>query len=165
MKFVAAISALAIALGGLAPAAFAQPAPQPAPSQAPAIASIKAEVIILHATNEGKGIDAHIPDLPQLKKPPFSAYDTYTLVGRPVLALDRGKTASQKLPNDGRFEATFKDVSADGQKVVIGAALFQPDGAKFVEMSVTSAPGGVFFVAGPAYKGGILVLAIRLRPA
>ncbi|MCC6523440.1 MAG: hypothetical protein IT373_12350 [Polyangiaceae bacterium] len=164
MKYLAAISALALALSALGTPALAQPVPRPVPAQQPDVKQVKAEVIVLHATNEGKGIDPNIGDLPQLKKPPFSAYDTYKLLDRPTLTLARGQVASHKLPNDGKLNVELKDilVEKDSEKLVVGASIDQPDGKRFVEMTVTSARGGIFFVAGPAYKGGILVLAIRV---
>lgn len=168
MKYFAAISAFALALAAATSPALAQPVPGPPPAQAPVVASVKAEVIVLHATNDGKGIDPSLGNdkqlLKQLKKPPMSSYDSYKLLERPVLTLDRGKNVSHKLPNEGTFNVEFKDVvvEKDKTKLIVAASIDQPDGSRFVEMTVTSARGGMFFVAGPAYKGGILVLAIRL---
>ena len=63
----------------------AAPAPSPAPAPAPSAKpeqQFSAEVLILHATNEKKGIDARIGKLPELSKAPFSTYDSYQVLDR-----------------------------------------------------------------------------------
>ena len=62
MKYAAI--GIALALSMVASLAWAQPAePKPAAEEA------LAKVIVLHATNEKKGIDPRIGNMPQLQKP------------------------------------------------------------------------------------------------
>ena len=42
----------------------------------------EAEVIVLHALNDGKGIDPKIGKMPQLRQPPFSSYSSSQLSDR-----------------------------------------------------------------------------------
>src|SRR6188472_1657746 len=58
-----------------------------------------AEISVLHATNEKKGIDERIGDMPELKNPPFSSYDSYTLLDRQKLPLVKNDPKRLKLPN------------------------------------------------------------------
>src|SRR5689334_778429 len=57
------------------------------------------EVLVLHATNSGEGIDSKIGDMPELKKPPFSAYDSYKLLDSARLPLDKEHPQRMRLPN------------------------------------------------------------------
>ena len=71
----------------------------PAPSGKPPVAKKDAvaapffvEVMVLYASNSKKGIDSRIPNMPELKKPPFSAYDSYELLTEPAPLAPSGKT-------------------------------------------------------------------------
>jgi hypothetical protein len=125
---------------------------------------VLAEIMVLHATQAaGAGsIDPQIAHVQQLKKPPFSAYNTYKLLDRKTLPLDRGKAASQELANKGVLQVTLREVSAD-KRYKVAAELGQPGGAPFGKVEVTAAPNETFFVAGPSYDRGILVIAITLK--
>ncbi len=127
---------------------------------------IKADLMILHATNEGKGIDPGIGDLPELKKPPFSSYDTYKLIDRAGVKLPKGKEQDKKLPNDDKLHLTYKDMVPGkkdvADKFVIPARIVKKDGSEFVSVSFSSPRGQFFFVAGPKFKKGILVIGIKI---
>ncbi len=126
---------------------------------------VGAEVMVMHATNEGKGIDPGIGDLPELKKPPFSSYDTYKLLEKPKLTLKKGKEQETKLPNDYKLFLTFKDVLAKntGDQFSVGARIRKPkDENDFVSVGFTTPKGKLFFLAGPKHGKGILVLAIKI---
>src|SRR5690349_9071889 len=92
-----------IALGaGIAlacPAALAQEA-EPMQQPQPAADSLNVEILVLHGTNDGKGIDRDIGDMPELGKPPFSSYNSYKVLKRQRLTLNRGKPESVTMPND-----------------------------------------------------------------
>lgn len=127
----------------------------------PAPATLYAEVLVLHATNTGRGIDARIGRMPELGKPPFSAYSTYTLLERARLPL-LIKTAKQlALPNGTVLETELRErVSAD--EVRISAAVTRPKGREVLPLlEVKARIGQRFVVAGQSHKQGILVLVIR----
>src|SRR5262245_51267413 len=65
------------------------------PAQAAVFAT---DVMVLHATNGGKGIDPRIGNMPELKKPPFSSYDSYELLEKKRLPLDKNEQ-TMNLPN------------------------------------------------------------------
>ena len=80
-------------------AAIALPAPRA--SSAPDASArpdsdqnLAAEVLILHATNEKKGIDPRIGALPELAKAPFSNYDSYRVLDRVRLPLKKDAPTS-----------------------------------------------------------------------
>jgi hypothetical protein len=125
----------------------------------------KAEVIILHGTNSGEGIDPKIGDLPQLKEPPFSAYDSYKLLEKADQELTADETASRKLPNDGKLELTLQDVQQGkkGKRYSLEAAIKDAKGKDLLpSVKWTTRKGEYVFLAGPKYKKGILVIGIRI---
>jgi hypothetical protein len=166
MKCPAIVAALAVALsfGG---ASLAEP--PVAHGQIIALDSVdqaSAEVLVLHATNDGKGIDPAIGDLPQLKQPPFSSYDSYKLLERGNLAL--APSGELKLPDGGRLSLALQKAQPSDKKgetrYVIGAKVYKKNGDKFVSAEFNTRERVYFFVAGPPFENGILVLGIRVAP-
>jgi hypothetical protein len=127
----------------------------------PAPAPLYAEVVVLHATNSGKGIDPRIGQMPELRKPPFSAYDTYVLLERARLPLVKGNSTQLPLPNGWVLETQLGErVSAD--EVRFSAAVTKPNGKEFLPLlKVKARIGQRFVVAGQSHKKGILVLVVR----
>ena len=128
-------------------------------------AQATAEVIILHGTNSGEGIDPKIGDLPQLKEPPFSSYDSYKLLERGNEKLVDGKTAAKKLPNDGQLELTLRGIEAGkkGKRYAFEAAIKDAKGKDLLpSVKWTTKKGEYVFLAGPKYDKGILVIGIRV---
>lgn len=133
-------------------------------------AQVKAEILVLLATNEGKGIDPSIGKLPQLGQPPFSAYNTYKLLEKAELVLPKGEAKDRKLPDGGRLALTFKDAVAGKKKdeptrYQLSTTIEKPDGKAFLPgLDVSAMQNEYFFVAGQQHKGGILVIGIKILP-
>jgi hypothetical protein len=143
---------------------------QDAPAPAQAAAAVSAEVIVLHATNDGSGIDPKIGKMAELGKPPFSSYNSYKLLDRSKMSIDKASPTKIKLPNDGVLMVSLKDVinpkKKDEQKrYVIGASIQKPGGNSFLPLlEVNAKAGETFFVAGQNHKGGVLVIGIKVNP-
>ncbi|MFZ5892206.1 MAG: hypothetical protein ACOY0T_14205 [Myxococcota bacterium] len=120
------------------------------------------EVLVLHATNTQKGIDPRIGAMPELKKPPFSSYDSYDLLDRARLALERQSPKTLKLANGRVLETRLLEVL--GKELVrLSASINQPGGKEFLPLlEVKAKVGQAFIVAGQRYKQGILVLVLRV---
>lgn len=156
------VTAAALVLAAV-PGAYAQP---PLPGHAPAPSHATVEVMVLHATQQpGAGsIDPQIGNLPQLKKPPFSAYNTYKLLDRKALPLDKGKPVTYGMVNKRTLQITLEDVMAD-RRYRVAAAINQPGGGAYLKLlEVTAAANETFFVAGQSYQGGILVIGFTMKP-
>lgn len=166
MKLPLFAFAVALALGVGAPIAQAQDTG--APAQQPNPSAVMAELVILHATNDGSGIDPKIGKMPELGKPPFSSYNSYKLLERVKLSLDKGKQTTTKLPNDRVMGVTLKDIlqankKGESSKYVISASIQKPGGTAFLPLlEVNAKAGETFFVAGQTYKGGVLVLGLKI---
>ena len=152
-----AFTLLGLSLGVL-PASIVLAQAEKKPEAAPAYF---AEISVLHATNDKKGIDARIGDMPELKNPPFSSYDSYTLLDRQKLPLTKNDPKRLKLPNGRMLETKLLEILPK-DFVRISASINQPEGGDFLPLlEVKAKVGQAFIVAGQSYKNGILVLVIR----
>lgn len=134
-----------------------EPQVLPLDDQAKLIAT--SEVIVLHATNDGAGIDPSIGDVPQLKNAPFSSFDSYKLLDRAKVKL--APKGSRSLPDGG--ELAVEVTSVEDGRYGISASVFKKGGKKFLPaVKVNAKKGEYFFIAGQKYKEGILVLGIRI---
>lgn len=134
-------------------------------SDAGAAQTVTAEVMVLHATQQpGPGsIDPSIGNLPQLKRPPFSAYNTYKLLAKQSLALTKGAPVTYTLVNGRVLQVTLQDVTPD-HRYKVAAAINQPGGTAYLKLlEVTAAPNETFFVAGQQYQGGVLIIGFTLH--
>jgi hypothetical protein len=139
----------------------------PTPSARPgAEQPLLAEVLILHATNEQKGIDPRIGNLPELGKSPFSNYKGYSFLDRARLPLKKDAPQNLKLPNGRTLQVRLlEELGPDS--VRLSASISRPSGEDFLPLlEVKAHVGQAFIVAGQSHKSdnkkGILVLVIRV---
>jgi hypothetical protein len=170
MKFHASAvsAALAFALSVVGPSAAVAQGQAPTPAPEAPDATITAEVVILHATNDGTGLDPKIGKMPELVKPPFSAYNSYKLLERLKISLTKGKPTTTTLPNGSVLMVSLKEVVAakkkdEPKRFVISASIQKPGGNSFLPLLEVNAKAGEnFFVAGQQYKEGVLVLGVKV---
>jgi hypothetical protein len=162
-RHVALVAAAASSLLSLPSApgiAAAGPSPAASPNTTPS--TVTAEVMVLHATNAGAGIDGRVGNLAQLKKPPFSAYDTYKLLTQARTPLVQGAEAPAVLPDGGQVRLTLKQAVSQGRRKM-AVSIQKSDGSVFLPLAeVTTGADEPFFVAGYRHKSGILVIGIKL---
>lgn len=145
----------------LATQAAAAAPPPSASASAPPGAEFHADVMVLHATNAKKGVDPRIGAMPELSKPPFSSYDSYELLDRQRLPLQRKSAHTLKLPNSRVLRTQLVDVLAK-DTIKLSASIDQPSGKEFLPLlEVKAKLGQPFIVAGQSHRQGILVLVIR----
>jgi len=154
-------------LGGVAALAFlpleqlaeAQPVPQPLPQRS------VVEIMVLHATqNPGGGsIGPGIGNMPQLQQPPFSAFNTYRLLAKQSLTLQRNVPMTYTLPNGRVLQVTLTNVVA-GPRFEISAAINQPGSNSYINLlRVTTPANQTFFVAGQQFQGGVIIIGFTLH--
>lgn len=166
--------AFCLALGAVAQhpavAIAAGATPAVAPAQTPATTCVNAEVIVLHGTNDGTGIDPKIGKIPELSKPPFSSYNSYKLLDRPKINTCKGKEVKVKLPNERELAVMLKDIlepkkKDDVTRYLVNVSINKPGGNTFLPLLEVNAKAGEwFFVAGQSYKGGMLAFGIKVLP-
>ncbi len=139
------------------------------PAKPDAAPAVKAEIVVLHATNDGKGIDPTIGRMPELLKPPFSSYDTYKLIEKSDLDLPKGTAKDKTLPDGGKLAVSLKDIVVSKKKgeptrYVVSASIHKADGKTFLPgLEVNAVQGEYFFIAGQKFRGGIMVIGVRIR--
>lgn len=167
LPLVGIFLAAGVSLAPLPSVALAdQPAPKAAAEQV-----INTEFIILHGTNDGTGIDAKIGKMPELTKPPFSSYNSYKLLERTTSPTSKSKASVTKLPNGSTLTVTLNDViepkkKGEVRRYTLSATIQKPGSAAAAApiLQVHAKPGETFFVAGQNYKGGVLVIGIKVAP-
>ncbi len=115
------------------------------------------EVVVIHATKSGKGVDAA---LQQYKTPlvrSFKDYSSFNKLDKKVFRLAPSKKHSVKLPN-GHGNATFAYNQANGKHHSVKLAIPKAG----VEADLRMPLNKPFFQAGLRYKNGILIVAFRL---
>lgn len=131
------------------------------PEKVPDKTEVFAEVVVLHGTNDGKGIADDIKDLEEhLKQPPFSAYDSWKKLDAKKLPLVRDVAGTMKLPDESKLTLILKDKKRD--RFLVNASIERKSGKKFlpgVDMNAT--PGNYMFIAGQKFDNGILALGLR----
>lgn len=132
---------------------------------------VASRVLVLHATNEGGGIDGKLRHLTQLTKPPFSSYDTYRLLSTHAMNLEPKQASTIGLPNGRALRTELKEVLAENRyRIAASISRPAPKGEKNEDknesylplLEVSAKKGEYFFVAGQSYRGGILVLGIQV---
>lgn len=174
------------AVGALAGVATAEPAKAPIALAASASASgsasasasaaapkaaLTAEILVLHATNTGGGIDPKVKHLKQLTEPPLSAFNTYKLLSEKRQPAEQGKPSELALPDGRTLRLLYKgpaEPKTDAEKKkpprhVVTTSISDAKGKDFLpSLEVNANLDEYFFVAGQSYEKGILVLAIKL---
>ncbi len=130
-----------------------------------------AEVMELQGTQEsGPGsIDPRIGTLPQLKKPPLSAYNTYKLIDKKSQPAKVGVPSSYPLANGRTLQVTLLEQTPDKRYRVL-TTISEANAKDYLKkLEVIAGPNEPFFVAGQnvdvknADKGA-LILGITIRP-
>lgn len=166
--FLAIVAAAGVSVFGSHTPQPDQPPGQPV--QLAAAAAISCDVMILHATNDGSGIDPRLGSMPALSKPPFSSYNSYKLLQQTSLPLNKGQAAPLQLPTSRELRVVYKDVidppkAGDALRYVITASIQKPDGKSFLPLVEVNAKAGEWFwVGGQEYKGGSLFIGIKINP-
>jgi hypothetical protein len=135
---------------------------------APPPVTVTAEMMTIVASNDGSGIDPRLGKRPELSRPPFSAYDSYKLLGSSPIQLTKGRTSTTTLPNANMVSLTLKKVvrkKGDPTRYLIAASIQSPGGSTVLPaQEVPARAGEPFFVAGQQYRGGILVVGVKVIP-
>ena len=173
MRLAAIGAALALILLGTGAFGQQPPAEKP-PAEAPAQAEAQADVLVMYASNSKKGIDPKLKKLgyplPQLEQPPLSAYDSYELLDNKQLPLEKNVERELSLPEERLLKVKLDDVVTPTKpkakpRYVLSASITKQGGKDpLPKVTVSAEPREIFFVAGPPYKRGILVIGIRVLP-
>ncbi len=135
------------------------------PPAAKAADAPKAEVMVVHATKcEKKSVDPALGDAP-----PALGYDCLQLIEKKVLPLAPNKASTTPLPNGRTFELLYGGKVGDRFKVTASIDRQAKDAGAaqdaFKKLAdITAEANKPFNVGGFSYKGGVLVLTVRIVP-
>jgi len=138
----------------MAVAAMGLSGPEPA-KDAPKL-RIKCEIQVIWAKHGKKHIDDDLKPIAHYLRNSFgNRYERFELHSQGGFTLEKRRSGVQKLPNDSRLKLTFLGV----EKALLRLTM-EVSGLK---TTVKIHDGGLFFQAGRKYRGGMLVVAIRVR--
>ena len=148
---------------GVSTASAGKLRPQIRVAEAPATA--KCVVTEILATNEKKGVDAKLDKLKgKLAKPPFSAWDTFKLIGEPAVTAEKDKPATATLATGGKLTLLLKDklVSQGGKsRLRVGIDVDDKAGKRTMSTVMVFGAGDVHFpVAGTPYEKGVYIAGL-----
>jgi hypothetical protein len=168
--------AIAVAGAALPVSVHAQP-PQPTPDTSspatppdratPSEESVRAEIMVVLASELEGLIDPALAEMPALRRPPFNAFHTMQLLGRHQTHLALDRPIDFPLPNGRQLRIELERATRDG-RYRVRVSINTPGQADYLPLlQVVASPGDPFFVAGQNFAGGTLVIGVRIgqRPA
>jgi hypothetical protein len=130
--------------------------------------AVEVSVIQATRTDGGASMDPQLPDLPpHTREQPFLRFNTFKLLDRKRLPIEAGKPVTDPLVNGRSLQVTLLDVTGgEGSKRFhLRAAIDEPGKLALLKLlEVTAGANEPFFVGGPGYGGGTLLLEIVVRP-
>jgi len=114
--------------------------------------TVRAQAI--HATSNGNQMDGSLSSIAGQLRSRFGQYSSFSQLSDNRLSLSVGQSRSVRLPNGQTLQVTFQGMSGSSYRLNVSI----PGGGS----TVTIGRGGVFFVAGPNYQGGLLIVAVRI---
>ena len=116
---------------------------------------ITVEVRSIAASREGDSVDPKLKDIQGTLNVTFAGYSNFEQLGVQRVGLAPRKSKKVKLPNGSMLTLTFQGLAGDLIKLGLGIA-------DKMNTTLRVSPGSTFFQAGMRYKGGILILAIKV---
>jgi len=123
------------------------------------------DLVVAHGKNDGKGIDPRLAKHKELQSPPFSSYNSYSLLEETTRPLAQNKAVTLKLPDGGELRVVLESVEGNGDRPgrFVLKAIVKKRGGEESTVQVKAKPSAMFFVAGQKHDQGILVLGIKVR--
>jgi hypothetical protein len=115
------------------------------------------ELTLFHGT---KAAAESIPaGWPELKDPPFNAYNKYEQLSTKTLALTKGTATKESLPDGSSLEATLIEVAP---KVKVELILKDKKGSQVSKGTYSAAKGKKFLPVSTPYQNGALVIGVKV---
>ena len=128
----------------------------PEPNAGEKIGSVRCEIQVIHATRGTPFVDPSLKSLKRYLTRSFgNRYQSFQQVSSGRLVIRKDQRRTRKLPNSTELGLTYLGSDASLLRLVM-----EVSGLK---TQVKIHDGGLFFQAGRAYKGGMLVVAIRVH--
>lgn len=115
-------------------------------------------VMVVHATSEGNQVDPRLQNLTKYLS--HLKYTSYELLQTHTAEL--GANGKQSFAIEGGFKVTIELLSKEESKARMRVVMAR-GAEKLLDTTLSVNRNGTFIVAGPKYKGGILVLPLTAR--
>ncbi|MBO6933850.1 MAG: hypothetical protein JJ863_02705 [Deltaproteobacteria bacterium] len=123
---------------------------------------VSAEVIVVLAKESAGTVDPALADIPALQRAPFNAFQSMEILDRKREQLRAGVDRDVALPNGRTLRIRLQRVMPDG-RYRVQVSINRPEADAYLPLlQVVTAPGDPFFVAGQSYRGGTLVIGVRV---
>jgi hypothetical protein len=131
---------------------------------APAAAedTVKGEVMVILAKAEAGEFDPKLARIAALRKVPFDGYKSMKLLGTQQVRLSAAQPATAELPKGRKLMLKLLGKTADG-RYRVQVSINKPGKRDYLPLLTVIASHEPFFVAGQNYKGGTLVIGVRLE--
>jgi hypothetical protein len=151
-----AVAVVIAAMIALPHFAFAEsPAAAPAPVKTPG------EVLVILAGVDGP-IDPDLSSVKALQMPPFNNYTSFKILSREGLTLVPNQAEEIELPAARKLRITLLERRKDG-RFRVQVSINRPNKSDYLPLlEVAAQPGERFFVAGQKYKGGTILIGVRV---
>lgn len=120
--------------------------------------SINVSVRAIAASTQGDSFDESLGDLRNQLNRAFAGYSNFEQVAHHNFTIRRRQSNETQLPNGSTMTLSYNGKSRDRQFIKLGL-----DIAGRISTTLRATPGSTFFQAGLDYRGGILILAIRVE--
>lgn len=147
--------------------AFAQarprppPGPRPAPAQeaAPVAGKVDIGVMVVHATNAHNRVDPKLEPVMQHLR--FLNFKGFTLLSEKNASVSDGQEHTFTIAGNRQVRVTL--LEHDAKQAKIRVQMFDPNGSKKLDTTVSVFRNKSFMVAGPKHDDGVLVLPLTPR--
>lgn len=122
----------------------------------------EAEVFVVLAFEREGQLDPSLESIAALHRAPFNAFHTMEVLSRTSLELRPGVPTDVDLPN-GRIVRLELESMTDEGRYRVRVSINRPGQTDYLPLlQVVASPGDPFFVAGQNYRGGTMVIGVRV---
>ena len=119
---------------------------------------VRAEIVVIHAKKGPPYLHPRLRHMWKVLKKTFGArFVFYDLVSSQTKVLGKGDSMRVDLPEKRSATLTYKGVSTKDEMIRVSLSTGE------LKTNVRVADGGTFFQAGQEYKGGVLVISVKLE--
>jgi hypothetical protein len=131
------------------------------PRLAAAEDNVQGEVLVILAKAEPGAVDPKLAGMLALRKPPFDGYKSMTLLSTTPVTLNSRQASISDLPKGRKLMLRLLGSTRDGRHRV-EVSINKPNKQDYLPLLTVLASKEPFFVAGQSFKGGTLIIGVRL---
>jgi len=124
--------------------------------------SVTAEVFVVLASEKEGEIAPALANIKALRQPPFSSFRAMEVLQKSKVEVKKGEPVTVSLPNGRRLMLKLQQQMPDG-RCKVQLSINRPNEKDYLPLlEVIAKQGEPFFVAGQKFKGGTLVIGVRI---